>query len=481
MNRIPLRNKKGSESLPINKLIYIILAVLVIVLVIFLIFRVDILEWLRNQPEWHTSVSDEEVDMSQMGDEEAQRMQCPVRIAKLVENKIKFCGDEMCSDEKLIGSELYLSQVNIENSEIYTDQPYGIDDKIGDVENKIIIIFQEILEKKGKIYEEVKNELPYFKDLLNLNNSYFWYSNLICRKEKIEVKETEEVKLDTESSLKKLNELILNYGENMKYSSNKEIKDFIDKLFADGIITKEEYIEINGGGYLDLNTEENLVTIKEILEKKKQEEISKLNIPNIKKFTYSNKNYYLNIDEFIKQKNSFHPPEKFSLYTDIHHENGELALESEDYLFRDNSGFYHLIVKSDELETAYPIEIINNQGNDYIDLESYLEKEFKGNIENLKVLAGKEERKLLTDSKGIPIRINNYNNYLGVDTGGDSFIWIYFRWDLGRIYIMFSDDDFVEKDISPWILLDYWNEYRTFKNAPGWAIILPPEYSGFPE
>jgi hypothetical protein len=84
----------------------------------------------------------------------------------------------------------------------------------------------------------------------------------------------------------------------------------------------------------------------------------------------------------------------------------------------------------------------------------------------MKVEAGKEEETPLFR------HIHNSENKLGVDTGGDAFAYIYFRWDNGRIYIRFADTDLLKitRDKSPWILLDYWNEYRTFKNAPEWAI-----------
>jgi hypothetical protein len=151
---------------------------------------------------------------------------------------------------------------------------------------------------------------------------------LIYRNEEVKPEKKQEIK-DFDSAMLRLNELIKSYGKNARYSSNEEIKNFVDEIYRLGLITKEELDEIDGMWGLG---EESLDYVKRILEK--QEKVEEENseslkaesykFPNIKRFTYNKKAYYIDIDDFIKKKNSFNAPDRFSLYEDIHEKEGKL-------------------------------------------------------------------------------------------------------------------------------------------------------------
>lgn len=65
--------------------------------------------------------------------------------------------------------------------------------------------------------------------------------------------------------------------------------------------------------------------------------------------------------------------------------------------------------------------------------------------------------------------IPNKNNVLGVNTGGDAFVRVRYQIDptSKKVYVQFSDDDTWPdpNDESPWIRMDYWNQYQTFVGA----------------
>jgi hypothetical protein len=56
--------------------------------------------------------------------------------------------------------------------------------------------------------------------------------------------------------------------------------------------------------------------------------------------------------------------------------------------------------------------------------------------------------------------LNNQDKRLGFDTRGDDVTEMKFKKVSDKIYIQFSDSDYL-RDVSPWILLEYWNEYRS--------------------
>ncbi len=64
------------------------------------------------------------------------------------------------------------------------------------------------------------------------------------------------------SALKEIDTILKEYG-NIKYSDNVQIKNFIDQLYEDNVLTEKEYTEINGEGLFNL--EENMDWIKKLL------------------------------------------------------------------------------------------------------------------------------------------------------------------------------------------------------------------------
>ena len=67
--------------------------------------------------------------------------------------------------------------------------------------------------------------------------------------------------------------------------------------------------------------------------------------------------------------------------------------------------------------------------------------------------------------------LNNQDNRLGFNTGGDLVTQMKLKKVRNEFYIKFSDSDYGLDDESPWILLKYWNEHRSFSWVPDEYIL----------
>lgn len=95
----------------------------------------------------------------------------------------------------------------------------------------------------------------------NLHPVYVYWGPEILGKEKTQ-SNVEKIKWTVASALKEIDAILKGYG-NIKYSDNAQIKNFIDQLYEDNILTEKEYVEINGEGLFNL--EENIDWIKKLL------------------------------------------------------------------------------------------------------------------------------------------------------------------------------------------------------------------------
>ena len=68
-----------------------------------------------------------------------------------------------------------------------------------------------------------------------------------------------------EKSLENVDSILKQYGD-IEYSDNGAFKKFVDELYADKILTGDEYSDISGEGLFD--NEENASYLKDILIKK---------------------------------------------------------------------------------------------------------------------------------------------------------------------------------------------------------------------
>jgi len=171
-------NKKG--QLTQNKVITTIIVILVIASVLIFVFKADILKYLRNISGYESTQQDEELDLSELGDEEAKTL-CPFRIGGIgSDDLIFFCKDFDIACKNKIASKIQIEGDLIEADLEIVKPWYQFDSEIGFVSNKRFTIFNEILEKRS-LYEELKDDLPDFKFIKNLNGAKYFSGNLICR------------------------------------------------------------------------------------------------------------------------------------------------------------------------------------------------------------------------------------------------------------------------------------------------------------
>lgn len=181
-----MKNKKGSVAT--DKVIALVLVLLVIVAVFALIFKYDkIVSWIKALPEYRYE-EDEEV-VVERGDKVGKDI-CPVKVARILKGgkvgggPINFCRDDDCGKFKLIESKLKWTGSDAE-AKIEVEQ-YS-DDTIGEVTAGKVKIKQEVLEKRGKLYNEVKKDLPEIIFLLRLDGAHYVAGNFICRDKELEI------------------------------------------------------------------------------------------------------------------------------------------------------------------------------------------------------------------------------------------------------------------------------------------------------
>lgn len=360
-------SKKG-EGFVQEHLITIILALIVIAVLLIIIFRVQILDYIRNLPGYSYE-GDKEKEIG--GEHEETSAACPVNVAKIVKSdKVYKCGDKACYESMLIGTNL-LWKGSVIEAEIKVYQTtwgndrLNLDEQIGGVSGGKISLSSEILAGYGKLFFTVKNELPDYEFLLNLNGARYGYNNIICRNEKI--------------SLEKVQR-------------------------------------------------------------------------KIKKITVEGFNYYYDVSEIIRKKNTA----LVFLYAD---EN--LEKQAKSWISKDGNKVFRQPEEGEKRDYAIEVEVDLTEKSPE-DINNYQ------NEKRVQELMNKEEGE--TGDIKLKQKIDNSNNQLGVYTNGDGFDHVYYKKINGRTYTKFGEFS-LRNHFTPWILMDYWNENRNFRWAPEWAIL----------
>jgi len=61
--------------------------------------------------------------------------------------------------------------------------------------------------------------------------------------------------------------------------------------------------------------------------------------------------------------------------------------------------------------------------------------------------------------------IENSKKEIGFDSGNDDLIYVQYLKEGGVVYVRFKDGDYYP-EVTPWIRMDYWNKYGTFRRVP---------------
>ena len=177
--------KNQKAALELDTLVLLALGAVIILFVLYLVFQNTILDWFRNLPGYDYDDDDRVVDS--LPDDYYIQMNY-FRVARILDGKrIKFCTEGDC--DNLRDSKLYWHG-NERDGEIYVDQK-GIfnwdwidkDDKIGIVKNGRVNIYDSVVEGGGKLYREVKDDLPSMDDMNNLEGSIYVSGILYRNKE----------------------------------------------------------------------------------------------------------------------------------------------------------------------------------------------------------------------------------------------------------------------------------------------------------
>lgn len=181
----PATIDKRGAGIAINRMVILILVLFAVAVGLMFLFKFDPLKYFINLPDYDYPEGDEPVDLTNFTDEQIESL-CPFRIGHIQERKISFCGNFGTTCDSLIESKLEWDG-DEKKAEIEVSQSFwGIDelnhnDEIGFVLNGRVSIFLEVLEEL-ELYWELEEDLPNKKFLTNLDGSYYFSGNWICRK-----------------------------------------------------------------------------------------------------------------------------------------------------------------------------------------------------------------------------------------------------------------------------------------------------------
>ena len=156
---------------------------------------------------------------------------------------------------------------------------------------------------------------------------------------------------------------------------------------------------------------------------------------------------------------------RIHIFKEILESNGKLyfdvenSLPSHTYLLNLENAFYisGIIYRGDEVDFDYnkieETEIVKKSPEDISNY--YNDKELKDG-EKTNWIKLKEN-------------IENSKGEAGWNTGSwnkDDLEYLQYANAYGKIWIRFMDDDLFGKDITPWIEMNYWNKYRSYRRVP---------------
>lgn len=187
-----MMNKKA-DNLTINKLIIIILAILVLLALLMFIFKVDILEWLRNLPDY-TYEGDKEIDYTKLSPDKLALLNC-VKIAEIGKKDIDVPGQDVremfmyLDESRIVPMKL---KVDVDDPNHYFVKVIEwkgmatID--VGEVKDKILKINEEVIKNYAtyeKTFVGIKTlklkDYVLEKDLNKLNGAHLLGVLLLCK------------------------------------------------------------------------------------------------------------------------------------------------------------------------------------------------------------------------------------------------------------------------------------------------------------
>ncbi len=237
------------------------------------------------------------VGVDDSGNANGSSADCKVVIAKVIDEYIHFCDDVDCVNARE-------SKLFAEGDKIVVDQKSN--ENIGNIVGKlkIVVLFPQIINKYGGLYDEVKEDLPSETDLINLHHSEI-FGDKFCRSEKTTPEEFREER--TVKNVKTADGIIYYYNldsvlkNSLSFQNTEVYSDAGFKIKAENIFVSPYYelIKISNG--------------KEEIIKDNAVEFSR----NIRENT--------KIDKKIKEKEGY---QIYALVQNIDNSNGQLGFSS---------------------------------------------------------------------------------------------------------------------------------------------------------
>ncbi|VVB78633.1 Uncharacterised protein [uncultured archaeon] len=172
-------NKRGEDDSSImSTLIAIILAIIVIITIFYFLFDNGSWDFFKNLPGNKYDKKDKVINIT---DSDPSMLVNYYKVAIIQDGKyVKLCIGGDCN--KLRKSNLYWYG-DERNGAIYVDKNWALDKKIADVVNNKITISSELL-SGGTLYTKVKDLIPSYNDLINLDSSVY-ISGIIYREKEV--------------------------------------------------------------------------------------------------------------------------------------------------------------------------------------------------------------------------------------------------------------------------------------------------------
>lgn len=161
------RKSKKAEGMSFEVLISLVIGALILLAVFYFLFGNYIWDYVRNLPG--NKYNDKDPPIKNISKDDLI-LSSYYKVGIILDGKyIKLCTRGDCGN--LRDSKLYLNGDD-RSGNIYTDINWAFDKKVGAMLNSRLVIDRDIFAGVG-IYEKVKNELPDYSDLRNLDNSIY--------------------------------------------------------------------------------------------------------------------------------------------------------------------------------------------------------------------------------------------------------------------------------------------------------------------
>ena len=490
-----MNNKNRKGMIIVDKIGIALLVIIVIVIVLLFLFQSDLLASFRNLPG---PGGDEDKEFDGVVDED-KKGSCPFSVASIKGDKIRFDSEEFGSDENV----LYLKGDVAEATIYVLQESFNIDqlnydDAVGRISGEKVVIDSGILKGEGELYKEVKDDLPGYEFLLNLNGARYVGlsskgSNILCRDGRLSVEDYRK-----EFSVR---EIVLS-GEKFYY----DLDEFIQNRKSRRIVLYSDE---------GLTQESGSVIVPSLMFGERKNMIREL----------SGDASFIALDVSLELAPELNPINLIINYEGVSTK-VFIPIGESDIKFNSNSGQIDIGDIETELRS-----MTGGQTYEIMDIDDSVIETIKGELSSeaysiLNVLEGvslffEEENKPIFDNlpqpgteevevtliesdifentvfegdpqygQGIPGLIGKINSLLegkailhldlkneidasdselGIDVGSRNFNRVSYTKENGRIYLRL--DASRTGTFSSWILKDYWDSYQSFGRVPEWAIL----------